>query len=97
MWPYDRSIDGPQRGMLYNVGTIGGPTVPGIGVLREHVIDYLGRETVTVPAGTFDTEHYTFYDGRYDIWLLGADSIIVRYANFGNGNEYRLLTLTTGF
>jgi hypothetical protein len=97
VWPYDRSMDGPQKGVLYNVVTIGDPPVPGIGVLREHDIEYLGRESVTVPAGTFDTDHYKFYDGRYDIWLWGPDDILVRYANFLNGNEYRLISLSTDF
>ncbi len=97
VWTYDRSIDGPQTHVLYNVVTIGDPPMPGIGVLREHDIEYLGRESVTVPAGTFDTDHYSFYDGRYDIWLWGEDDILVRYANFGNGNEYRLIKLATDF
>ena len=96
VWSYDRSLDGPQQGVVYNVVTIGNPTVPGIGVLLEHRIDYHGPETVTVPAGTFVAEHYTFYDGRYDIWLWGPQRILVRYANYGNGNEYRLTALETG-
>ena len=59
-------------------------------------MDYHGQETVTVPAGTFAAEHYTFYDGRYDIWLWGPNRILIRYANFENGNEYRLTALETG-
>ena len=96
MWTHDRSAKEPQQGLLYNVVTIGGPPVPGIGVLVEHRIDYHGEETVTVPAGTFTADHYTFYDGRYDIWLWGPDQILVRYVNFGNGNEYRLTQLEEG-
>lgn len=96
VWSYDQSRDGPQQGVLYNVVTIGNPPVPGIGVLLEHRIDYHGTETVTVPAGTFAADHYTFYDGRYDIWLWGPQRILVRYANVGNGNEYRLTVLETG-
>ena len=95
VWPYERSREGPQIHPMYNVVTIGKPTVPGIGILREHEIDYLGSESITVPAGTYQTDHYTFNDGRYHIWLWGEDSILIRYANFGNGNEYRLLTLQT--
>ncbi len=96
VWPYQRAKAGPQQAVLYNVVTIGNPPVPGIGVLLEHTIDYHGREKVTVPAGSFEAEHYSFYDGRYDIWLWGADRILVRYANFGNGHEYRLTALETG-
>ena len=96
VWSYDPSGGTPQQGVVYNVVTVGNPPVPGIGVLLEHRIDYHGTETVTVPAGTFTAEHYTFYDGRYDVWLWGPDRILVRYANFGNGNEYRLTTLDTG-
>ena len=96
VWSYDQSREGPQQGVFYNVVTIGNPPVPGIGVLVEHRMDYHGTETVTVPAGTFAADHYTFYDGRYDIWLWGPQRILIRYANFGNGNEYRLTALETG-
>jgi len=96
VWSYDRSKNGFQRGVLYNVVTIGNPSVAGIGVLREHDINYIGRENVEVPAGTFVTEHYTFNDGSYDIWLWSQDRILIRYTNFGNGNEYRLTTLVSG-
>lgn len=96
LWAYDRAKGGSQQGALYNVVTIGNPPVPGVGVLLEHRMEYLGVETVDVPAGEFTADHYTFYDGRYDIWLWGPDRILVRYANFGNGHEYRLSTLETG-
>ena len=96
VWSYDHGKNGPQQGVLYNVVTIGDPPVPGIGILREHRMDYHGQETVTVPAGTFAADHYTFYDGRYDIWLWGPDRVLIRYANFGNGHEYRLTKLETG-
>jgi hypothetical protein len=96
VWSYDRAKGGSQQGALYNVVTIGNPPVPGVGVLLEHRMEFLGVETVEVPAGSFTADHYTFYDGRYDIWLWGPDRILVRYANFGNGHEYRLRALETG-
>ena len=96
VWSYDRAQGGSQQGVFYNVVTIGDPPVPGVGVLREHRMDYHGAESVTVPAGTYTADHYSFYDGRYDIWLWGPDRILVRYANFANGNEYRLTALEAG-
>jgi hypothetical protein len=31
--------------------------------------DDLGKESVTVPAGTFETEHYRLKDGSGDVWV----------------------------
>ncbi len=52
-------------------------------------IEYCGRESVTVPAGTFDTDHYRFLISEAtgalprehpteDIWCLPADYVCVK-------------------
>lgn len=46
-------------------------------VLMEQPLEYVGRETITVPAGTFDTEHYKI--GRGDTWVTGPDRVVVKH------------------
>lgn len=96
IWPFDRSKPGPQTHPLFNVVTTTMTGVRGVGTFQDNVIDFKGRETVVVPAGTFEADHYTFYDGRYDIWLHGEDQILVRYIVPSNGREYRLTKFEVG-
>lgn len=46
-------------------------------------IEYMGQETITVPAGTFETEHFRFPfpSGEYPeehVWYVPADMLLVR-------------------
>jgi len=93
---YDHTKPSPQTVPLYNMVTTSGEGIKGIGQMVGNEIIYHGRETVTVPAGTFEADHYTFYFGRYDIWLWGDDQVLVRYVAKANGREYRLTKLETG-
>ena len=93
---YDHAQPSPQTVALYNMVTTSSEGIKGIGMMVDNEITYHGRETVTVPAGTFEADHYTFYFGRYDIWLWGEDQILVRYVARANGREYRLTRLETG-
>lgn len=93
---FDKTKPSPQTVALYNMVTTSSTGIKGIGMLVDNEITYHGRETVTVPAGTFEADHYTFYFGRYDIWLWSEDQILVRYVAEANGREYRLTKLETG-
>lgn len=96
VWAYDKSEPGPQTVPLYNMVTTSNTGVKGVGMLQDNVIAFHGAETVETPAGTFEADHYTFYNGRYDIWLHGEDQILVRYVVPSNGREYRLTRLEVG-
>lgn len=87
---------GPQVRPLYNMVTTSETGVWGIGMFQDNVIAFQGSEIVETPAGTFEADHYTFYDGRYDIWLHGPDQILVRYVAPANGREYRLTRFEVG-
>ena len=58
-------------------------------------IEYLGRETLTVPAGTFETDHYQFLlEGTLpkehpteELWCLPDDFIFVKIAVGGYMNS----------
>ncbi len=93
---HDKREPGAQTHALYNMVTTSGEGIRGIGQMVDNEIIYHGRETVTVPAGTFEADHYTFYFGRYDIWLWSEDQILVRYVAEANGREYRLTKLEVG-
>lgn len=41
-------------------------------------LEYLGRARITVPAGSFDTEHYRFGEGT-EVWLTGPDRVVVKH------------------
>ena len=86
-----------QLGKIYNVVTKSNGTLKGIGLLQDNLVDYKGTEVVNVPAGKFKTDHFTFYDGRYDIWLWSEDKIVVLYKAISNNREYRLTNIDVSY
>ncbi|MCS6948786.1 MAG: DUF3108 domain-containing protein [Steroidobacteraceae bacterium] len=50
---------------------------PPLGRLTEVDCEFVGRETITVPAGTFETLRYRLA-GANDIWIMPEDRIVVR-------------------
>ena len=96
VWHYDHSGPTQQSGLIYNVVTVNEMGVRGIGILQDNVVEFLGSEKIKVKAGEFETNHYTFYDGKYDIWLWGPDKILIRYVAKANGRENRLINLHQG-
>jgi hypothetical protein len=57
--------------------------------------DYFGRETVTVPAGTFASEHYrfSFPNDVLDIWAAGEDCLPIRSSSSSLKQHYELVEL----
>lgn len=95
---FDKSITKTkQLGKIYNVVTKSDETLKGIGILQDNIVDYKGTEVINVPAGKFKTDHFTFYDGRYDIWLWSEDKIIVLYKAISNNREYRLTNIDVSY
>ena len=52
----------PMQGMM------GGTQQPAATDIRE-TAEHVGAETVTTPAGTFNTEHYRAKDGSWEAWI----------------------------
>ena len=72
---YDVSAGGAQPVPTFIFGGAGGgPRVAAFPI----VLEFVGRETITVPAGTFDTEHYHFGKDT-EVWITGPDRIMVRH------------------
>lgn len=63
----------------------------------EFAIEHVGPETITVEAGTFDTEHFRFLLGPdnipEDIWCLREDLIIVKVRFDTQATTYELVEL----
>ena len=61
-------------------------------------IEYLGKEKMTVPAGTFDAEHFRFlHEGGWppqDAWCWGEDLILVRMDWDYTETTYELVEVT---
>lgn len=49
---------------------------PVLGKIRQAELTRVGEETITVPAGTFDTIHYS--TGILDVWAMKGDRILVK-------------------
>ena len=63
--------------------------------------EYRGQEEITVPAGTFKTEHFAFLVGDphpapEELWYLGDDLIPVKIAYPIYNSTYELAELETG-
>lgn len=83
---YDMARGGPQPVSTFVFGAVdGGPRVAAFPITLE----FVGRERITVPAGTFDTEHFRF--GRNtDVWTMGTDRIMVRHEYRKSNTRFEL-------
>lgn len=83
---YDRARGGPQPVSTFVFGAVdGGPRVAAFPITLE----FVGHERITVPAGTFDTDHYRF-GCNTDVWIMGADHIMVRHEYRTSGTRFEL-------
>ncbi len=59
-------------------------------------IEYIGQETITVPAGTFLCDHYLWHTGAIDadieVWTTGQDRICAKVIGHAKGVTYELET-----
>lgn len=78
--------DNPQPRPSYFISPTRGADGPVLGSLRALTTTRLGEETVTTPAGTFDTIHYT--NGPLQVWAMKGDRILVKQTY--NGQNYVL-------
>jgi hypothetical protein len=71
-----------------------------VGAARESIrcalapatLEFVADETIRVPAGTFKTEHYKFGEST-DVWLTGADKLVVQHEYRTFGIRYQLTEL----
>jgi len=83
---YDAVAGGAQPVPTFIFGGAGGgPRVAAFPI----VLEFVGRESIKVPAGTFDTEHYHFGKDT-EVWLAGPDRIMVRHEYRKAGTRFEL-------
>lgn len=81
-----------QKFTLYSVEASADRTKPVLGKLVMLDIEYLGEETIEVPAGKFVTQRYRLA-GMNDLWIHGPDRIVIRSDLPARGTRYVLTSL----
>jgi hypothetical protein len=94
-WYEDAKAKGPQKGTLYSVEATADVTKPPLGTLIPFEFERLGRETITTPAGRFETVKYKL-GGASEAWLLEQDKIMVRVLNAPRNLDYVLTEFASG-
>lgn len=74
---YDSVRAGKQEVALFSLEASGDVTKPVLGRFVPLSIELIGVETVSVPAGNFETTHYRIA-GVNDLWVTGPDLLVVK-------------------
>ncbi len=91
-WTYDEAGPAQQIFTLYALEASSDLAKPVLGTLTPLPIERVGRERITVPAGSFETTHYRVA-GVNDLWVTGEDRLVVRSSIPARGLEYHLVRL----
>lgn len=92
---YDKVLGGRQAFTMYSPDALAeGPK----GLLGERTtqhITFIGEQMVTVPAGTFPTDHYKIEES-IDVFVTGPDAVVVKWAFPRIDREHVLMGLDQG-
>jgi hypothetical protein len=91
LWQGDPKSPEPQALHEFNLIPVGPAGENVRGILRTGSYEYLGPETVTVPAGTFEAERYRIMN--IELWITGEDRILVKQVIAEEDKEYVLTRL----
>lgn len=91
LWQGERDSEGVHKATYFNFSP--SPTGEAVvkGRLHPATFTYLGKETITVPAGTFETERYLLTN--IEMWIATEDRILVKQAITDEDKEYVLTKL----
>ena len=91
---YDKALDGEQTLTVYDPDPLAEGPDGLLGRVTTQPIVYNGQTTVTVPAGTFDVDHFTV--GEYtDLFVTGPDAVLVKWSFPRIDREHVLIRLET--
>lgn len=93
LWQGERDADGHHAATYFNFSPSPDGNALVKGRLHPATFQYLGTETITVPAGTFETERYLLTN--IEMWITGEDRILVKQAITDEDKEYVLTKLET--
>ncbi|MDX2143118.1 MAG: hypothetical protein SFV19_07165 [Rhodospirillaceae bacterium] len=86
----DKTKSGPQPVAAYNFNATGEGAAPALGKVMDYRMTYVGAEQITVPAGTYATDHYRIEDA-VDIYVTGEDAILVKFIYPSIDREHLLI------
>lgn len=89
---HDPAQAAKQQVTLYSVEAGADATKPVLGSLVPLDIEYLGEETIEVPAGRYETRRYRLA-GMNDLWVYGPDRIVIKSELPARGLRYVLISL----
>ena len=90
---HDPKGDPRQSISLYSVEASSDLTKPVLGTLVPLQVEFVGEETIDVPAGRFVTQRYRLA-GMNDLWVHGEERIVIRSDLPSRGLRYVLTRLT---
>lgn len=88
-WYVDSPIGDTIEGTVYNLRKRDDLSGGVLGVVHSVELTYLGVETMTTAAGTFETKHFNM-GGNSDFWIDARDGILVRLSYGPEGTRYDL-------
>ena len=92
-WHYGAGYDLTKGGVqMHNLCTLGAAGRSVHCAVYPIALEFVGIETLTVPAGTFDTEHYRFGENT-DVWIAGPDRVMIQHEYRVRGSRYQLVEL----
>lgn len=91
LWQGQRDGEGNHAATYYNFNPAADGSESVRGRLHPATFQYLGTETITVPAGTFETERYLLTN--IEMWITGEHRILVKQAITDEDKEYVLTRL----
>lgn len=92
---YDKTKGGEQPIYSYNMNATGDGDQGILGRLMDYRLTWIGNERVTVPAGTFETDHFRIEDA-VDIYLNGPDAMAVKFVYRAIDREHLLIEHSHG-
>lgn len=84
--------DAKQTVSLYSIEASADLSKPVLGTVVPLSVEYVGDETIEVPAGRFETRRYKLA-GMNDLWVHGEDRIVIRSDLPARGLRYVLTKL----
>ena len=89
---YDKQGQDTQPGAIFTLGAARRS------VLVKNIampLTFYGTETITVPAGTFETEHYRFGTPPIsaEVWIHGPDRVVIKHDYARNDTRFLLTEL----
>lgn len=89
---YDKAASGAQALNMYDLDPLADSPNGILGKLTTQTFEYKGQVSVTVPAGTFVSDHYRLEDA-IDMYVTGPDAILVKWRFEAIDREHVLIEL----